>query len=66
MFKIPRKMYKLLTQTTDLFIHQPKYPLDMDFKRKKTKQKNTFQQHPVKHIYCYIVFFSNQNHTFKS
>ena len=42
MFKIPRKMYKLLTQTTDLFIHQPKYPLDMDFKRKKTKQKTLF------------------------
>ena len=36
MFKIPRKMYKLFTQTTNLFVHQPKYPLDMFFKKKKS------------------------------
>ena len=39
MFKIPSKMYKLFTQTTNLFIHQPKYPFDMSFKRGK---KNLF------------------------
>ena len=56
MFKIPRKMYKLFTQTTNLFIHQPKYPLDRFFKRKK--KKKPFQLHPMKHI---VVVFSSSS-----
>ena len=56
MFKIPRKMYKLLTQMTDLFIHQPKYPLDMFFKRgKKKKHFSTAPYETYLLLHCFLL-----------